>query len=113
MIDLILDTSIILGISHLYMDNITKPRSRRERYLFDIKDKLEDRKINCIVTPTILNEIKKGWRRDDGFAEKVVSRFCEIDKFATKGYRALHPGVMEWLSDMTKVSFKGRYCDVL
>lgn len=45
--------------------------------------------------------------------EMIIEAFCEIDKFATKGYRALHPGVMEWLSDMTKVSFKGRYCDVL
>lgn len=45
--------------------------------------------------------------------EMIIEAFCEIDKFATRGYRALHPGVMEWLSDMTKVSFKGRYCDVL
>lgn len=45
--------------------------------------------------------------------EMIIEAFCEIDKFATQGYRALHPGVMEWLSDMTKVSFKGRYCDVL
>ncbi len=45
--------------------------------------------------------------------EMIIEAFCEIDKFATQGYRALHPGVMEWLSDMTKVSFKGRYCDIL
>ena len=43
----------------------------------------------------------------------VLKAFCEIDKFATQGYRALHPNVMEWIEDMTKASFKGRYCDVL
>lgn len=79
--NVVLDTSILLGISHIYKNNIQQPRSRRDRFLFDIKDMLEDRKITCIVTPTIRDEIKKGWRRDDGFAEKVISRFCEIDKF--------------------------------
>lgn len=43
----------------------------------------------------------------------VIKAFCEIDKFATQGYRALHPNVIEWIEDMTKASFKGRYCDVL
>ena len=43
----------------------------------------------------------------------VIKAFCEIDKFATQGYRALHPNVLEWIEDMTKASFKGRYCDVL
>lgn len=81
MSNLILDTSILLGISHIYQENIVKPRSRRERELFIIKDLLEDKKINCIVTPTIMREVKRGWRRDDGFAERVVNRFCEIVKF--------------------------------
>ena len=43
----------------------------------------------------------------------VIKAFCEIDKFATQGYRALHPNVIEWIEDMTLASFKGRYCDVL
>lgn len=42
-----------------------------------------------------------------------IEAFCEIDKFATQGYKALHPGVIQWFGDMTRVSFKGRYCDVL
>lgn len=42
-----------------------------------------------------------------------INAFCEIDKFATEGYRALHPDVIEWVKDMTKAYFKGRYCDIL
>ena len=42
-----------------------------------------------------------------------INAFCEIDKFAIQGYRALHPNVIEWVEDMTKTSFKERYCDVL
>lgn len=42
-----------------------------------------------------------------------INAFCEIDKFATQGYKVLHPDVKEWIEDMTKASFKGRYCDVL
>lgn len=42
-----------------------------------------------------------------------INAFCEIDKFAVQGYRALHPDVIEWVKDMTMASFKGRYCDVL
>lgn len=45
--------------------------------------------------------------------DMVINMFCEIDEFATKGYRALHPDVIEWVEDMTKASFKGRYCDIL
>lgn len=45
--------------------------------------------------------------------DMIINIFCEIDKFATQGYRALHPDVIEWVEDMTKASFKGRYCDVL
>ena len=45
--------------------------------------------------------------------DMVLNLFCEIDKFAVQGYRALHPDVMEWVEDMTKASFKGRYCDIL
>ena len=45
--------------------------------------------------------------------DMVINLFCEIDKFATQGYRALHPDVIDWVEDMTKASFKGRRCDVL
>ena len=45
--------------------------------------------------------------------DMVIDTFCEIDKFATQGYKALHSDVMEWVEDMTKASFEGKYCDIL
>lgn len=45
--------------------------------------------------------------------DMIINAFCEIDKFATQGYKVLHPDVMEWIEDMTKASFEGRYCDIL
>jgi len=81
MLDVVIDSSIIIGIVHLYMKNAVKPRDKREIQLFKIKDLLEDRKINCIVTPTIKKEILRGWRHDNGLGEKVISRFCSSIEF--------------------------------
>lgn len=45
--------------------------------------------------------------------EMVIDAFCEKDKFATQGYKALHPDVIDWIEDMTTATLKGRYCDIL
>ena len=80
MADLVVDSSIIIGIAKLYKDNIQSPRNRRENYLFNIKNLIEDGKINCIVTPTIMKEIRRGSKFDNGFGLKIISRFgTQID----------------------------------
>ena len=80
MADLVVDSSIIIGIAKLYKDNIQSPRNRRENYLFNIKNLIEDGKINCVVTPTIMKEIRRGSKFDKGFGLKIISRFgTQID----------------------------------
>lgn len=81
MVDFIIDTNVIIGITHLYLEKVTHPRNRREVYLFEIKELIEDGKINAIITPTVLQEIKKGRKKDNGLAEKFVNRFCEVANF--------------------------------
>ena len=75
MADIVVDSSIIIGIARLYKNNERKPRTRREFYLFQIMEQLEEGNINCVVTPTILKEIKRGAKYDNGFGEKIVSRY--------------------------------------
>lgn len=45
--------------------------------------------------------------------EMTIEAFCEIDKYAKKAYRVLHPRAIEWIEDMREACFKGRYCDIL
>lgn len=81
MAEFIVDTNIIIGISHLYLENVQHARNRRESYLFELKELIEDGVVTPIITPTVLKEIKKGSKKDGGMAEKIVSRFCKVIQF--------------------------------
>lgn len=37
MADIVVDSSLIIGIAKIYKDNVQSPRNRRENYLFQIK----------------------------------------------------------------------------
>lgn len=43
----------------------------------------------------------------------TIEAFCEIDKYASQAYRALHPNVMKCIEDMKEACFEGMYCDIL
>ena len=81
MVDIVFDSSILIEIAHLYSKNIQTPRTQREVFLFRVKEKMEDQKINIIITPTIKREILWGERFDNGLAEKIMNRYCEIEEF--------------------------------
>ena len=80
MIDIVVDSSIIIGISRLYMENVKHPRDRREQFLFEIKDAITNCEFTPVITPTIRREIMRG-KSFDSWSLKLLDRYCEVLKF--------------------------------
>ena len=75
MAEIVVDSSIIIGIAKQYNNNSQKPKNRRVSFLFVVKELIEDGVIIPVVTPTIEKEVMRGSKYDNGFGEKIILRF--------------------------------------
>ena len=85
MAEIVVDSSIIIGIAKLYKRNTKSPQNRRENFFFEVKNLIEDGIIVPVVTPTIAKEIRRGSRYDNGLGEKIVGRFGKEYEFDDYG----------------------------
>ena len=76
MVDVILDSSVLIGIAQYSMKNKSCPR-KTEKPLLEIRELMLDGKINVIVTQTVYKEIKRGKDHDNGLTQRFVNEFCE------------------------------------
>ena len=77
MVDIILDSSVLIGISQYSMKQKNRPR-RNEQPICDIRELMINGEINVIVPQTVYREIKRGKSHDNGLTQKFVNTFCEI-----------------------------------
>jgi len=78
MVDVVLDSSIIIGISRLSMKHINYARKKEEKPLFEIRNMILNNEINVIVPQTVYREIKRGKEHDKGLAQTFLNTFCEV-----------------------------------
>ena len=78
MVDIVLDSSVLIEISRLSMKHMNYARKKEEKPLFEIRDMILNGEINVIVTQTIYREIKRGKGHDKGLAQNFLNTFCEI-----------------------------------
>lgn len=78
MLDIAFDSSILIGISRLYINHINYPRKKEEKTLFEIRDMIINGEINAIVTQTVYREIKRGKSHDNGLAQKFINAYCDV-----------------------------------
>ena len=77
MVDIILDSSVLIGISQFSMKQKSCPR-KTEKPIYDIRELMINGEINVIVPQTVYNEIKRGKTHDNGLTQKFVNTFCEV-----------------------------------
>ena len=77
MVDIILDSSVLIGISQFSMKQKNRPR-HTEKPIFDIRELMSNGEINVIVPQTVYKEIKRGKNHDNGLTQKFVNTFCEV-----------------------------------
>ena len=78
MIDVALDSSVIIGISRLGMKHRTYPHNKYEKVLLDIRDMILNGEVNVVVPQTVYKEIKRGKEIDHGTAQNFLNMCCEI-----------------------------------
>ncbi len=77
MVDIILDSSVLIGISQYSMKQKNRPR-HTEKPIFDIRELMSNGEINVIVPQTVYKEIKRGKNHDNGLTQRFVNTFCEV-----------------------------------
>lgn len=81
MVDVCLDSSVIIGLAQLTeqkIKQIQKTKNPNELPLVDIIKILMNQEINVIVSQTIYNEIKRGKNHDKGVAQDFLNNTCEV-----------------------------------
>ena len=81
MVDVCLDSSVIIGLAQLTeqkIKNIKKTKNPNELPLVEIIEMLMKQEFNIIVPQTVYNEIKRGKNHDKGVAQDFLNDSCEI-----------------------------------
>lgn len=80
----IVDTNILIDIKKIMLNERDSNKNRDRRNYEELIDYLTNGEIGIIVTPTVLQEIKKGSYKDDFLLERFINRFCEVCEFSEK-----------------------------
>lgn len=78
MVDIVIDSSVIIGMSRLTQKHIKYARNKDELPLFNIIEMLINGEINIVVPQTIYREIKRGKVHDNGLAQNFLNDACEV-----------------------------------
>ena len=78
MVDIAIDSSVLIGISHFEIEHIPYARNKSEEPYFDLRDFIINGEINCIITQTVKQEIKHGKVHDKGLAQSFIREKCEV-----------------------------------
>lgn len=83
-IDIVVDSNILISISRMFnaMPKVKtyKPRNATEYQILDLMSAMLLKKVNFLIVPTVLEELKRGSHNDNGIALRTVEKYCEIVK---------------------------------
>lgn len=75
------DSNILIDIKKIMTGELNPSKSRYHRNYADLIDLVTSGKVEVLVVPTVLEEIKRGSHKDDGLTEMFIQRFCTICEF--------------------------------
>ena len=78
MVDIVLDSSVIIDLAQLTNKSIKKITNPKKLPLVDIIRMLINEEINIIVPQTVYKEIKRGKVYDNGLAQRFLTDSCEV-----------------------------------
>ena len=78
MVDVVLDSSVIIGLSRLTDKHKKYARNKNELPYFEIVDMMIRGEINVVVPQTVYREIKRGKEHDHGIAQAFLNDSCEV-----------------------------------
>jgi len=78
MVDVVLDSSVIIGLSRLTDKHKKYARNKSELPYFELIDMMIKGSINVVVPQTVYREIKRGKEHDHGIAQDFLNDSCEV-----------------------------------
>lgn len=72
------DSNILIDIKKIMTGEIDPRKSRYHRNYADLMDLVTSGKVELLVVPTVLEEIKRGSYKDDGMTEIFIQRCCTV-----------------------------------
>lgn len=72
------DSNILIDIKKIMTGEIDPRKSRYHRNYADLMDLVTSGKVELLVVPTVLEEIKRGSYKDDGMTEIFIQRCCAV-----------------------------------
>lgn len=73
-----IDSNILIDIKKIMTGELDVRKSRYHRNYSDLIDLVTSGKIEALVVPTVLEEIKRGSYKDDSLTEMFIQRFCTV-----------------------------------
>ena len=78
MVDVVLDSSVIIGLSRLTDKHKKYARNKSELPYFELINMMMKGSINIVVPQTVYREIKRGKVHDHGVAQDFLNDSCEV-----------------------------------
>ena len=72
------DSNILIDIKKIMTGEIDPRKSRYHRNYADLIDMVTSGKVEILVVPTVLEEIKRGSHKDGSLTEMFIERFCTL-----------------------------------
>ena len=104
MVDVVLDSSVIIGLSKLTIKHKKHARNKSELPYFELIDMMIKGSINVVVPQTVYREIKRGKEHDHGITQDFLNDSCEVLQ-TTKDEKELS---LKVLNDYATLMIDGR-----
>ena len=73
-----IDSNVLIDIKRIITGELDPKKSRYHRNYSDLIELVTSGKIELLVVPTVLEEIKKGSYKDDFLTERFIEKFCTV-----------------------------------